>query len=463
MNCKIEQDEIKKKIEREILLKKIVNIPDGQLLSFEDQKVQREFISFLERLIFFKVGNHKFPVWTGPFLKKIDLSQIDFSNVCFDITKFEMILQESSINLEDFKRYYGYLYPDEIKNNSLINSSVEHQLLEDDEFDADEEFEKIKRTSFNGYIDFSGTNIKVDFSKLAIQSVYNANFSNVDLSCSNVYCLKCDLCNFENCNLYVIPYQTETSNFKNNPLSDFIIDERYTKYKKNSLPEGCRYTDLECVFTNTGIQIMLKNNLPFSKKEYNYIESFFEKYNKIIDLIKNDTLGLILGDRSEFFLDEYSKQVRNDFDSFRFEFQKLLGIPPFKSKTKQNTIALNAHDDYLQNYKCYNGRLSKNMQILLEFLRIINSYNSIQNYIESGCLDGCYVNGYLVENGKLTDKPYEKKDNDLVATIVEKELVEKLSFFKNDLFMTQSSSSSEEVEEPKEDTKQNVMKRRRKF
>ena len=103
------------------------------------------------------------------------------------------------------------------------------------------------------------------------------------------------------------------------------------------------------------------------------------------------------------------------------------------------------------------------MQILLEFIKIIDNYDSIQDYIKFGYLNGCYVNGYLVENGKLTNKPYEKKDSDLVATIIEKELVEKFSFFKNELFMTQSSSSSEEVEEPKEDAKQNVMKRRRKF
>ena len=325
MNCKMEQDEIKKKIEREILLKKLANIPDGQKLSFKDQKVQKEFISFLERLIFFKAGNQKFPVWTGPFLKKIDLSQIDFSDVCFDIKKFEMILQEFSISLDVFKKYYGYLYPNEAENNLL-----EHQL-QLLECEDDEDFDD--RTAFNGYIDFSGTNIKVDFSKLAIQSVYNTNFSNVDLSCSNVYCLKSEWCNFENCNLYVIPHQTINSIFKNNPLSNFIVDERYTQHTDEELlPKGCRYTDLKCDFANSGIQIILKNELPFSKKEYNYLKSFFGKYKKIIDGITENSLEYILRNNKDGLSSEYHKNICNEFESFRFEFQKLLEIPPYKGK-----------------------------------------------------------------------------------------------------------------------------------
>lgn len=151
---KINEDD-KKRLRKEIE-NKLEKVPDGMRIHFDKD--------FLDWLIFDKyvetLNDHtflcwsmikgsdfektmliKYPVWTGKFLQKIDLSELEFAHVMWNPC-----------------------------------------------YDPNEYFEKGADNRFGNVdsIDFSNTNAKIDFEKsmveLAVLDIVNCNFSNTDLS-----------------------------------------------------------------------------------------------------------------------------------------------------------------------------------------------------------------------------------------------------------------------------------------
>lgn len=96
----------------------------------------------------------KLPVWSGPFLRKIDLSEISFDNVSWSL------LSE-----------YGMLFEE------MINCFDKNTQAKIDEYSNEKQI----------YIDYSYSNAKIDFNKsweANFETIYiaNCNFEGVDLS-----------------------------------------------------------------------------------------------------------------------------------------------------------------------------------------------------------------------------------------------------------------------------------------
>lgn len=228
-----------KKIMREEIIKNLEHVPEGQRIHLDKE--------LLEQLLFFPVvinesynlengkkiytwdGEfsedivYKIPVWSGDFLKKIDLSEISFENVMFGNYDF----------------YESYL------------SNSQFELLKKDM--GEEQFKKVFCDINNTYIhNFSGTNISIDFNK--IEHIQYCDLSNVDLSKSNFHG-HAYRCNFSNTGLNINLADEELSvappedcNFSNNNFSDQSI--HYSFFDCQDMLVDC------CDFKNTGLNII---------------------------------------------------------------------------------------------------------------------------------------------------------------------------------------------------------------
>lgn len=131
---------------RKLIEEQVKKIPDGQRL-----KLKKEI---LEDLIFYTVhyrengkilSTIKYPVWTGPFLRKIDLSELSFDDV---------------------------VWVNEIFQNYLSDMNIKSEL------------DKHQSKS----IDFSYTNAKIDFTKNSFLTIIeNCNFEGMDFSNLTLY------------------------------------------------------------------------------------------------------------------------------------------------------------------------------------------------------------------------------------------------------------------------------------
>ena len=131
---------------REYIEVRINEIPYGQRLQLDKE--------ILESLLFEpitinkeKVLKLKLPIWSGDFLKKIDLSQVDFTNVSWGIQGMD---EDSpySIDIDGVKVDYGA--DKRIKGIVEREAKKYHEKVEGEEDD----------TPF--LIDYSGTNAKID-------------------------------------------------------------------------------------------------------------------------------------------------------------------------------------------------------------------------------------------------------------------------------------------------------------
>ncbi len=119
------------------LSKKSINelrkVVEEELMSYEKSELVKFSNTELDMLLFNPVGKVKYTAWTGPFLRKIDLSEVSFAKVLFDA---EEIIKRG---------------------------------LEDEKF----------------IIDLSGTNAKIDFKTIVGFEISKCDFSNMDLSEAN--------------------------------------------------------------------------------------------------------------------------------------------------------------------------------------------------------------------------------------------------------------------------------------
>lgn len=208
MNGKILNEKQKEEL-RNWFEKLLEDIPEDVRISINT--------TVLRQLLFtvrYDIENHRiirYPIWTGQFLRKIDLSQISFENVDWNLSNFD-------------GRYYYTT------------------------------------------IDLSYTNANIDFSKTSKELV-SCNFSHMDLSKSNTkYIKKAIGCDFSYSKA-VFDFNTETLEskklyfekcyFNGLDLSDSYIDAYYILY--HEYPEVIGFINSN--FSNTGLTI-IKSDKP---------------------------------------------------------------------------------------------------------------------------------------------------------------------------------------------------------
>lgn len=267
-------------------------------------------LELLERLIFSKTTITRketvlYPVWCGPFLRKLDLSKLSFDGVCLD---YEMILNvrlateieeqvqkeiaenERKSKEERLRRNMSFSEEDDSqkKSSSYISLEARRSII------AKQIMEKIPR------LDFSGTNIKIDFSKLARASISKINLSGVDLRCSNSAALMgindCDISNTR----IILPFGNprftiKDSNFTQNDFSYLQIDEsvfyRATNLRNPSV--------VNCDFSGTGLSLVYS----MSKKQIDKIID--EKHTEALENQKRAKFN----SNSPFFSSEPQKMI----------------------------------------------------------------------------------------------------------------------------------------------------------
>ncbi len=170
------------KEEDEIIRKHIEN----QLESLSENAMIHLDKELLERLIFTELVTVdglvlKYPIWTGSFLRKIDLSEISFDDVCWSF-KINKLIPE-------FKKSEKYL------------------------------------------IDLSYTNAKIDFSTRypGTNDLIRCNFSHVDLKNSNIVSINNMVCvdiSYTNAEINLNNLIAGDCNFSGLDLSSYEIDSR---------------------------------------------------------------------------------------------------------------------------------------------------------------------------------------------------------------------------------------------
>lgn len=219
----------------------------------------------LEQLLFeeftYNDKKYKLPIWSGDFLKKLDLSQISFEDVSWSVIGLYEIDGDTTYLTND-EDYDNLKKIDRLKENSLDVSNGQ-----------------------NCRVCYAGTNAMIDFTKsmevkeLGIISIMDCDFSNCDFSANNlsnltnIEMINISNCNFSNSKTFNIPPQIELtinySNFENTNLSNIEINGLETFENKNFI---------DCNFKNTGLkislsvdsikQIMSSKNNDIPKKHY---------------------------------------------------------------------------------------------------------------------------------------------------------------------------------------------------
>lgn len=243
-------------------------VPDGIKISLNKE--------LLESLIFetrmSENGVIKYPIWTGSFLQKIDLHEISFENVEFDAFKA-------------------------LKNGIVFCHGLNEYL-----------------------IDFSYTNVFIDFSKTASSSISNCNLSHVNLLNSNASRLT----------------KIETTDLSYTGAK-FNLDDNNYHYFANSNLTGLDFSsfqiDSKLLFEFEKIAI-LNTNLTNTSIKINHTNSEYDKilYANINDGNLNGCYvdgKLVYSNRPlrkendyEQFKNEIFSSISNSFQTFQKTFDK---------------------------------------------------------------------------------------------------------------------------------------------
>lgn len=263
---------------REELRKKVEEI----LSQFPDdtQKVELP-VEILEELLFDKFEydkkQHKivkFPVWSGEFLRKLDLSEVDFEDVNWSYSDKDM----------------GY--------EDIFKDIVD---IFDDEFPFTEWMSFAQGISNLDYktknVNYSNTNANIDLGKSfeakKMGKVYLSycDFSNVNLQVSDktIDNYDFDMCNLKNTGL-VIP--------ENAKLFIYNCDLSNLDLSKQSLtiPECLRDSGHGCVLTNTGMHIIYEPSLWDSETKESFERGGEEGKDGFFENLKTKWSGCYLND-----------------------------------------------------------------------------------------------------------------------------------------------------------------------
>lgn len=256
-----------KKILRKKVESLLLNVKEGEKIHL-DKDILEEllFDKYLEKskgwaVKFYDVKESilvKYLTWSGDFLQKIDLSEISFDNVMWDVNYYE---EKNTCFEVTSNRYEG------------VNS--------------------INLANTNAHIDFTTSSFGNTYNELCI-SISNCNFANVDLS-NNIlrnewYIInnsdfsntglqidfdKNNLAYLENCNLSGLDFSKYTVNSYH-----FILDDQDVGFHSEN-----------CNFANTGIRI-------FTRNSENESELYKEKIDSFRNMLKKGYLnGCYINDK----------------------------------------------------------------------------------------------------------------------------------------------------------------------
>lgn len=229
------KDELRKKI-----VEQLKEVPEGQRVQL-DKELLEDLLFEVVTLDKEKGIKVKLPVWSGEFLKKIDLSQVDFTDVSWNIL---------ASDIESLSIYYLECYG--IKLDKIVISTLK-KIKEDNDN---------RLLSSNGYVvSYVGTNAKIDLSKSfeAIHGkelgIYSCDFTGLDFSqqdLTDIKSISVYYSSLKKTNLPIgnIPFEAFGSDLSGIDLSTIEIDAQ------NYLSDN--FSNLgACNLTGCGVQIRL--------------------------------------------------------------------------------------------------------------------------------------------------------------------------------------------------------------
>lgn len=303
-------NQLDKNLIREYIEGRICEIPDEQRLQLDKE--------ILEPLLFEAITINKekgiklkVPIWSGDFLKKIDLSQVDFTNVSWGIqgmdedSPYSIDINGLDVDPTVNKRIKGI-----IAKGAKKYDEKEHK--EHTEEDGEEKDDKITYL-----VDYSGTNANIDLTQsfeALNEGVIEArlcNFSGLDFSKTDLS--KCREISFDVVGLsgtkLVIPSPMDSklkaycSNFDGLDLSSRTINGN--KYFDSDTSENLP----QCNLHNTAINITLDpNGLDESDKED--IKTAMER-NWVGCYVNNTKI------HSKEEREQYADSLKKQYDEFK--------------------------------------------------------------------------------------------------------------------------------------------------
>ena len=330
---------------RKVILKELETVPEGKRIKLDTK--------LLDDLIFFKFKNektkeqYKKPVWTGEFLRKLDLSTLSFKNV----------------SLIGFDRY------DEAKTteSAIVWENLSNMSKKDAELYV-EEYHKCndKKIIESPYtFDFSYTNIKLNIDEMPDipygKQIDSCNLEGLDLSKTKFKECFINNCNLKNTNICEpIGSMCGDNDYSNNDFSNVIIEE----FDDDVLGSKSK-------FCNTGLKI-----------EYTFNNDI--ECKKAYECLKRN--GLLYGEYDIFFPMEYGDIV--DY---------------YKKADKDGLVTIDSRHLTEEEYETVR---EKAIQHAYE----LDSNHLFVKKIKAGDFDGCYLNGKLIDSKTINAQPESYED-----------------------------------------------------
>ena len=297
---------------RKIIVRKLESVPDGQMINLDKD--------VLENLLFKVITYNnetkeqlKLPVWTGEFLRKIDLSEVSFEDV-----SWSLIVNDTWDNPED--EYTKYMDKETSKNISSILPRFTEP--------------------YDQRIDFSMTNANIDFSKSfefkkkGKINILFCDFEGVDLSNNDMSKIgSIFFSNLADTNITLTPKMF--ANRKSSKIGTTClrnIDLSKFSYDALDLIRSTRVFEGDCDFTNTGLNVTIDP----SAEEWHGSEA--EMLKKDLGLLTSGLSGCYINGKKivsneekkaiiEYKLREYEEYKQELFDSVSRDIdQQLVGM-----------------------------------------------------------------------------------------------------------------------------------------
>ena len=226
---------------KKILEEKLKNVPNNQRIHIDKEILEK---LLFETIVLDEENNiiMKYPIWSGDFLSKIDLSELTFEDVAWSDLEFMYSYCEDEYN-----------YYDDTQYENLINT-------------LRKTIEKYRNRKLN----YSNTNAKIDFKKSAEYKIYDEvaidsiNFSGTDLSNFDFNCKY----SFTRSNLTNTGFPLERilkeellnreASFFTVDLSNIDLSSIEISAKTLSCENGKFEICPTCNLTNTGLKIRYK-------------------------------------------------------------------------------------------------------------------------------------------------------------------------------------------------------------
>lgn len=181
----------------------------------------------------------KLPVWSGPFLRKIDLSEVSFDNVCWSLINDRMFRTGFASTFDELKEEtIARLKQYELDKGKKVDYSYTNAQI-----DVSKSYEALRANCYNVVVgvDFSGLDIKVG--SLSFDDC-NFNSAIIEINNQDVAFYRCDL---------------SRANLNNNKNIKFLwYDEDISiEGLEDSEEFGEGYICNDCNLSYTGINILL--------------------------------------------------------------------------------------------------------------------------------------------------------------------------------------------------------------